>query len=70
MVYSSMNTDNTDPCFNIGRITCVQINTYKEVELLMAENDHDKDTIIFEKGLNKTNPWNMWNKKVNTWLKK
>jgi len=61
---------NLEPKKTKGRITYVQMNTYKEVELLMAEKNHDKDTIIFDKGLNKTNPWNMWNKKVNTWLKK
>ena len=49
MVYSSMNTDNTDFfCFNIGRTVTVQKNTYREVELLMAEKNHFKDTIMFE----------------------
>ena len=61
---------NLEPKKTKGRITYVQMNTYKEVELLMAEKKHNKESIMFEKGLNKANPWDMWNKKANTWLKK
>ena len=48
----------------------MQQDTWDAVKVLMDESKHNRDSVIFDKGSNVEQPYNMWTKKLNVFLKR
>jgi integrase len=48
----------------------VQQDTWDAVKVLMDESKHNRDSVIFDKGSNVEQPYNMWTKRLNVFLRR